>query len=617
MLLSKPYTIRDIVLKNRAVMAPMVPNCAEADGQVSQAYHDFYLARSLGGVGMITLGGVFILPEARGFVRQLGIHDDTMIPGLSRLTEALGQHCRTAVQISAKSVGKPPEKFTLSEIERWTEAFVQAALRAEKSNFDAIELHACHDYWLNYFLSPHFNRRDDAYGGSLDNRFRVLGTIVTALRESLGNRMLIGVRLSIDDFMPQGLGMNDTLEVCSRLEALGVDYISASGGIGVTQYRMSPPMEIDRGSLLYLAQAVKKRVSIPVIGVGRLDRPQMYRDAAENGSADLIAAARAHIADPEFAKKTMSWDDADIRPCLACNYCLHCLHKQEPIACCVNPFAGRDMLSLPRFQKQKRFVVIGGGVAGMNCASLAAHAGAQVTLIESKKHLGGTLHLAKEPPHKDTIQDLITYLERQVEKEGVQVRTQSTATAEDIQKLNPDIVVLATGATPVQLRIEGLNAHPHVLNAESLLTNTALQDGRYLVVGGGLVGLECAEYIMEHAPSATVSLIEAMDSVGKGLHVTRLNQMMQRINDAGVAVHTETALSKVEDTSVYVTKNGETFLFGTFDHIVIAVGYRSYIPADIQEQYNAVVIGDAKAPREIHEALCDGLCTVAGILQTT
>ena len=613
-MLSKSYTIRDVALKNRAVMAPMVPNCAETDGRVSQDYHDFYLARALGGVGMIVLGGVFVHPDGRGFARQLGIHDDAMIPGLSRLTEALGQHCRTAVQISFKSVGKPPEKFTPAEMEMCLESFVKAAIRAEKSGFDAVELHACHDYWLNYFLSPHFNHRDDEYGGSLDNRFRMLGTITDAIRKSLGKRMILGVRLSIDDFMPQGLGMEETLEVCSRLESLGVDYISASGGIGVTQYRMSPPMEIGRGSLLYLAQAVKERVSIPVIGVGRLDRPQVYRDAAESGAADLVAAARAHIADPEFARKTMDGNDADIRPCLACNYCLHCLHKQEAVACCVNPFVGRDMLTLPRTQKQKRLVVVGGGVAGMHCASLAAHTGAQVTLIEGRDHLGGTLHLAKKPPHKDVIQDFIGYLERQVKKEGVEVCARCTATVEEVQKHKPDLVVLATGATPIQLRVQGLGDHPHVLNAESLLTSTLLPDGRYLVVGGGLVGLECAEFIAEYAPSAEVAVIEALDSVGKGLHVTRLNQMLQRAQNAGVAIHTKTALARVEGKDVYVTRDDDTSLFGSFDHIVVAVGYRSNVPADIKEQCNAVVIGDSKAPREIHEALCDGLNIAVNIV---
>ena len=616
MLLSKPFAIRDVVIKNRAVMAPMVPNCAGEDGQVSREYHDFYLARALGGVGMIVLGGVFAHPDGRGFVRQLGIHDDAMLPGLSRLTEALGKHCRTAVQISFKSVGKPPEKFTTDEIARYAEAFTGAALRAEKAGFDAVELHACHDYWLNYFLSPHFNRRDDAFGGSLDNRFRLLGQVTEAVRQSLGNRMLLGVRLSIDDFVPGGLGMDDTLEVCSCLEVLGADYISASGGIGITQYRMSPPMEVDRGSLLYLAEAVKKRVAIPVIAVGRLDRPQIYRDAAEKGAGDLIAAARAHIADPEFAQKTMNGDDAAVRPCLSCNYCLHCLHKQEPVACCVNPFAGKDMLALPRLRKEKRVVVVGGGVAGMNCAALAARTGAKVTLLECKSALGGALHLAKKPPHKGVIQDFLTYLDREVLETAVRVRIQCNADAETVREFDPDVVVLATGATPVRLRVEGLDKHPHVLSAEELLSEGALRGGRYLVVGGGLVGLESAEYIMENARSAQIVLIEAMDSVGKGLHVTRLNPMLQRLQNAGVTVHTCAALAKVAGKTAYVKQGEALASLGDFDHILIAVGYRSNVPEDIKEAFNPVVIGDSKTPREIHEALCDGLCVAASLSDT-
>ncbi|MDR1659232.1 MAG: NAD(P)/FAD-dependent oxidoreductase [Desulfovibrio sp.] len=612
MLLSEAFAVRDVVFKNRAVLAPMVPNCAEENGRVSRDYRDFYLARARGGVGLIVLGGVFVHPDGRGFGRQLGIHDDATVPGLSHLVETLGRHCRTAVQISFKSVGKPPEMFRPDEIAGYAEAFVHAARRAEKCGFDAIELHACHDYWLNCFLSPHFNHRDDEYGGSPDNRFRLLGKVAASIRESIGGKTLLGVRLSIADFVNDGLGLEESLDICSRLEKLGVDYISASGGIGVTQYRMSPPMEIDRGSLLYLARAVKDRVSIPVVGVGRLDRPQVYRDAAENGDADLIAAARAYIADPEYARKTMNGDDASIRPCLACNYCLLRLHRQEPVACCVNPFVGQDMLALPRMEP-RRVVVVGGGVAGMNCASLAARSGAQVTLLEAGEFLGGTLHLAKKPPYKGVLQDLLTCLERQVAEAHVQVRRRCPADVETVAAHKPDLVVLATGATPIRLLIEGLETHPHVLGAEDLLTADVPADGRYLVVGGGLVGLECAEYIMENAPAAKIALIEAMDAVGKDLHATRLNRMLRRMRDAGVAVHTGTGLAKVDGKAVYVKKRGEISEFGAFDHILVAVGYRSHVPADIKEHFNAVVIGDSKTPGGIHEALRDGLGFVVNL----
>ena len=273
------------------------------------------------GVGYIVLGGVYVHRDGRGFPKQLGIYSDALKPGLSELVRAAGQHSRVGVQLSFKSLQKMPESFTLSEIEKYRAAFAEAAVRAEACGFDAVELHACHDYWLNYFLSPHFNHRNDEYGGSLENRFRLLREVFQEVKAAVRNSLILGVRLSMDEFMEDGLTLEETLQVSKWLEELGADYISASAGIGKTQYRMSPPMEVPRGSLLHLAKALKQTVSIPVIGVGRLDRPEIFRKAIEDGWADLAGVGRALIADPKYVTKTIEGRDRDIRPCLACNYC--------------------------------------------------------------------------------------------------------------------------------------------------------------------------------------------------------------------------------------------------------------------------------------------------------
>ena len=170
--------IRRVLFKNRTVMAPMVLNCAGADGSVTQEFKDFYTARARGGVGYIVLGGTFVHNDGRGFGRQLGIDRDSLIPGLADLASTIRQHAQLGVQLSFKSVGRTPETFSLSKIRSYRRAFVQAAVRARLAGFTAVELHACHDYWLNYFLSPHFNHRTDQYGGSLENRFRLLGEVV-------------------------------------------------------------------------------------------------------------------------------------------------------------------------------------------------------------------------------------------------------------------------------------------------------------------------------------------------------------------------------------------------------------------------------------------------------
>ena len=405
---SDPLDIRGRQFKNRTVLSPMVPNCAGEDGSVTDAYRQFYQARAQ--VGYMVLGAAFVDPAGRGFQRQLGIHDDRMIAGLTELTQHLRRHTQVGIQLSYKSVGHLPEAFDLRDIASITQAFTRAAVRAGKCGFTAIELHACHDYWLNYFLSPHFNHRSDKYGGSPENRFRLLKEIVESIRAETGDELILGVRLSADEFVEDGLTLEDTLDTGRRLEQLGVDYISASGGIGLTQYRMSPPMEVQRGSLLHLSRALKEKLSVPVIGVGRLDRTEVFSGAISDGHADLAATARALIADPEYAVKTLEDKTGEIRPCVACNFCLLCLHRNEPVRCAVNPYLGRDLLRLPPLENSKKVVVVGGGAAGLSAGVAAAKRGARVQLFEQSPELGGVINLGMRPPFKDSLKDLVDYL---------------------------------------------------------------------------------------------------------------------------------------------------------------------------------------------------------------
>ncbi len=404
--------------------------------------------------------------------------------------QALGDRSRVGVQSSFKSAQKLPEHFTPAEIEKYRNAFSEAAVRAGECGFDAVELHACHDYWLNYFLSPHFNHRTDEYGGSPENRFRLLREIVEGVKASVRGSILLGVRLSMDEFIEDGLTLRETLEIGGRLQDLGIDYISASGGIGKTQYRMSPPMEVPRGSLLHLAQALKRIVSIPVIGVGRLDRPEVFRKAVEEGYADIAAAGRALIADPEYAAKVMEGRDKEIRPCLACNYCLVCLHRGENVQCAVNPLVGRDLLQLRPLAKKLKVVVVGGGPAGLSAAATAAERGARVQVLEKENVPGGMLNAAKVPPHKEAIQELIDYLGGQAVANGVEIKTGSAARVADILSLAPDRVIVATGSTSLSIRADGLANNERVVLCEDLLRSERVVKGcKYLVVGGGAGGL--------------------------------------------------------------------------------------------------------------------------------
>jgi len=614
MYITSPLDIKGRLFATRTAMSPMVPNFACEDGSVSAQYRDFYLARARAGVGYIVLGGVYVHQDGRGFSGQLGIYSDALKSGLTELVTELGRHTRVGVQLSFKNIGKLPEQFTHAEISYYRDAFGEAAARARDCGFDAIELHACHDYWLNYFLSPHFNHRADEYGGGLENRFRLLAEVVNVVRASVRDSMLLGVRLSMEEFVEDGLCLPETLEAALMLERLGVDYISASGGIGKTQYRMSPPMEIPRGSLLYMAHALKETVSIPVIGVGRLDRPEIFRRAVEEGHADIAAVGRALIADPEYVAKVIAGEDEEIRPCLACNFCLACIHRGEGIRCAVNPFAGRDGLTVGPLKKAMRVVVVGAGPGGLSAASAAAGRGAGVTVLEKEKEPGGMLNAGKIPPHKEVIQDLIDWLVARAKENKVEIITGHAADASEMASIAPDCVIVATGSESIAIRAGGLENNERVVLSEDFLrAKTVFKGGRYIVVGGGAGGLEVAEFIAQLG--GEVTLIEMTGTLGSGLHSTRLNLILERLERMNARVMCNTRLLSADGGRVTVsTETGESVV-GPFDCIVMAVGYRSKsrIAWELEKVLPVVTIGDARKPRSIFEAVSEGLDAAIGL----
>ena len=584
----------------------MVLNCADADGSVTPAFKDFYLARARGGVAYIVLGGTFVHPDGRGFGRQLGIDRDALIPGLADLTSAIRRHARLGVQLSFKSVGLAPESFSLAQIRAYRQAFVQAALRARTSGFDAVELHACHDYWLNFFLSPHFNHRNDEYGGGFDNRFRLLRETAEEVLSATGGEILVGVRLSMADFVDGGLGLDETLEIGRRLEEIGVDYLSASAGIGLTQFRMSPPSDVPRGRLLVYGRALQQTVSIPVIGVGRLDRPAVFREAVEGGHVGMVAAARAFIADPEFAVKIEQHRENEIRPCLACNYCLTCLHQGKVLRCTVNPFIGRDLLQMEPLSKPVRVLVAGGGPAGLTVATAAALRGARVRLIEKRPTLGGMLNIAARPPYKEPIADLAHYLEDRARSAGVIVELERDFSPAMLAEHEPEEVIVASGSLPWAPECICMS-DSRVVAAESILQRDTIHPGRYLVVGGGLVGLETAEYLAERG--AEVTVVEMLDQVGAGLGPMRLKLMLDRLIKAGVNLLVKTRVIAVLDGSLRVETGGKEHTLGPCEAVVVAAGYRCnpVLATVIGEGVKVQVIGDACRARSIVEAIGEGL----------
>lgn len=599
--------IRETGFRNRSVMAPMVPNFARQDGSVTATFKDFYLARARGGVGFIVVGAAYVHQDGQGFDRQLGIYGTDLVPALSDLSTSIRRHAPVGIQLSFKSMGRLPELFQLNEIRTYRRAFARAAVCALQSGFDAVELHACHDYWLNFFLSPHFNNRSDEYGGSLKNRFRLLKETVQEVRSAIGEQLILGVRLSLDEFVPDGLSLAESLEIGNRLEETGVDYISASAGIGVSHYRISPPFEVRRGSELPLARALKESISIPVIGVGRLDRPDEFKAAVNEEHVDMVAAGRALLADPEFVAKIEQGREEEIRPCLACNFCLSCLQQGQEVRCAVNPLVGRDLAKLEPLSKPVKVLVVGGGPAGLTAAATAAKRGARVRLMEKTSSLGGALNVAKLPPFKEPVQDLIDYLVAEALRAGVDVETGKVVTGQKVEDEAPDDLILAVGGSPIVPNIPGIDS-PYVLTAENLLSRDARrpEPGHYLVVGGGLVGLETACFLSEGA--VEVTLVEMTRDLGRGVWPARLTLMVEGLFRAGANIITNARIVSVDARMVELELPTGIVRLGPFQAVVLAMGYRSEgrLVQGVTDKRRCKVIGDALEPRSIYEAIREG-----------
>jgi NADPH-dependent 2,4-dienoyl-CoA reductase/sulfur reductase-like enzyme len=365
-------------------------------------------------------------------------------------------------------------------------------------------------------------------------------------------------------------------------------------------------MDVSRGSLLYLAQALKTKLSIPVIGVGRLDRPAILHQAISEGQADFVAVARALIADPDYAVKALEGRDQDIRPCVACNFCLLCLHHGEPVRCAVNPYIGRDLLDLQPLRRKMKVMVVGGGPAGLSAAATAAKRGAGVKLYEKQGRLGGVVNLGQRPPFKASLQDFTDYLVKMAKQSGVEMITGKTVTTETVRREAPDMVIMATGATALQPEVTGLDSEKQMFSPLDVLGSDEIKPGKYLVVGGGAGGLELAEFLAESETEITV--IEMTDQIGQGLHPTRLNCMLDRITESGVRLMKNTRLTAIQGDMVDVETSGEMMTLGPFNYIVFAVGFKSdtRLADEIGDDARIVLIGDAVRPRTIYEAVKEG-----------
>lgn len=479
--LFSPGRIGPLMLKNRVVMAPMTTRLADAEGFVTEDSLAYYRARAAGGVGLVTVE--MAAPERVGKHRhfELGLHDDRFLPGLTRLVDVIHAHgARASIQIGhggghtrvdiagawpiapsaiPHSVQERhteevvPEEMSEARIARTVASFAQAAWRAARAGFDAVEIHGAHGYLVSQFLAPFENRRKDRYGGSLENRARFACEVTGAVKAAAPQLAVI-FRMNGDDFFDGGMPVEEAVAVAGWVEEAGADAIHVTGGHYRSQPSaaiMIPPMATIPTPFLVLARAVKRAVSVPVIGVGRFGDPGRAQAAVAAGHLDFVALGRPLLADPDWVERARAGQE--VRRCLACNSCVDGMRAGGRLHCVVNPTTGRErsMPSTP-VRSGRRIAVIGAGPAGLTYASLMALSN-QVTVFEKRRHVGGALRLAGQAPLFQGVEasadSLIVYAEalrRQCHERGVTIETGVDAARETFRLAGFDHLVVATGA---------------------------------------------------------------------------------------------------------------------------------------------------------------------------
>ena len=641
----EPFTVKRMTMKNRIVMTPMGTNYGEQNGEMSFLHINYYEQRAKGGTGLIIVENASVFsPQGSNGTTQLRIDHDSYIPRLYKLCETVHKHgaCiaiqinhagasaqahRTGIQpvsasdIPSKEGGEIPRPLTKEEIYEIVEKYGKAAKRAQTAGFDAVEIHAGHSYLLSQFLSPLTNKRTDEFGGSPENRDRFAKLVIEEVRKQVGPFFPIFVRISADEFMEGGNTLEDTLEYLQYFEK-EVDVFDVSAGLnGSIQYQIDANYLAD-GWRSYMAKAVKERYNKPCITMGNIRDPRIADDILARGDADLIGIGRGLIADPEWVNKVEFGDTADIRKCISCNIgCAgHRIGINRPIRCTINPGVntGEDYKK-KRVKRQCNVVVIGAGTAGLEAACTAAEVGCTTFIIEKKPYLGGLAAEISKIPDKNRLADFPNYLIHRAEKmKNMFIFKNTEATIEQIQSLHPDIIVNATGSSPLLPPIKGLH---DVIDKENGKVSSILNminhvvSGDYpedmsgkkvVVIGGGAVGLDVVEYFAPRG--ADVSIVEMMPIIGNGIDPVSKTGTFNLMEKHGVKQLTNTALLEVKEDSFLVKNPDGTEEELPFDYGFVCLGMRANNPIlkQLQESFDTgkteiMNIGDSVRARRIIE----------------
>jgi len=628
-----PIRIGKLEAKNRIMFAPTMTSFANLDGSVSDKQVFFLRRIAEGGVGIIVKGHAYIDDIAsKGYKRMQGCHRSGL--GLERIPKEVRKYdCVCILQLNHigpkadPSLTKGPPRgpspqvsyflkkpvavqmLSLEEIEKIVKDYGEAAARAEEAGFDGVEIHGAHNYLMSQFISPNYNLRNDKYGGSFEGRMRFALEVISGIKEHVTDDFIVGFRFNGAELTEGGLPPEEGLRIAEILEKAGVDYLSVSQTTTVklagflTTYH--PP-----GRFIYLPERVKERVSVPVVGVGGLHQPELIREVLKENKMDIVAICRGLIADPDIVRKIKEGRPEEQRLCIRCNLCLERTWAGNGILCTVNPMVGRERIwRFKPVSRAKKVMVVGGGVAGMEAARVAAIRGHHVTLYEMSRSLGGQALGASVPKFTEVFKHLVRYYETVLPRLKVNIRLEQKISIDDINALKPDAVVIATGAEEKVPDIPG-RKQPHVTTGTSVLSGSSQVSGGVAIIGGSMIGCQVALYLADEK-GCQVKLIskrKKTDFASELEYGNRVALLDKIETNKNIRVYGERDLKEIKGKTLTLNKEDgmEEILV---DYVVFADEFEprnSILNEAINKKIMVFRAGDCIKPKNLFSAIHEG-----------
>ncbi|SDP42639.1 oxidoreductase [Desulforhopalus singaporensis] len=648
--LFEPKKIGPIQVKNRLVMAPMgIEYMGNNDGSISQRIIDYYMERLRHGIGILICSVFKVENEIEALEECTPVMRETSMGLVSELCEAAHTFgARIFVQLTA-GYGRvtPPSilrkqcvsssatpnfwdpsvicrPMTVGEIGEIVTAIGRTARQLANAGVDGIELHGHEGYIFDQFTSSIWNKREDQYGGSLENRLRFPIECLQEMRREVGNQMAMVYRFGLKHFLKNfnsaalpgetfkeaGRDIEEGIEMAKMFEQAGFDALHVDAGCYESHYWPHPPIYQKHGCMADMPALAKKAVKIPVIGVGRLDKPEVAAQVIKEDKMDFVAIGRGLLAEPHWPEKVRQGRVHDIRPCIGCyDGCFEAYSKHRAISCALNPASGRERTHrLEPAVTPLNVMIVGGGVGGMEAARVASLRGHRVTLYDQNSSLGGLVQQAAVPEFKSDLRRLLSWYERQLDTPDISVNLNTRIGLEEIRAQSPDVVVVATGAKAAMINMPGTD-HQSVVTGVDLLKDPSLAGQKSVIIGGGLVGCEIAIWLAAQGKECViVEMCPSLMSGGIKIPIQVRMMTIDLLKKHGIMAFTDSKVQKILDGKVEIEDGSGLTTELETDTVVMAAGMvaNSKLADDIENEFSRVYrIGDCRAPRNVMGAVWD------------